>query len=658
MKKIILVSLLFVFPNLFQTAQAQAPEYQWKANPSIHQVPSDFAKESAVFVLESEVEDYTREFGTTYVLNTVHRIIKVLDDKGIEAFNTMTITNNGVEVREIKARVILPNGKILDVPKDKILESKSENNLQQFVFALEGLEKNAEVEMQYTIKYNFSLFGTEYFQFAIPVMHAAFELKCPSFLVFETKGYNGFPAAKDSVNADTSSDYTRIYRCSMDHIPALKEEESSNYYANIMRLEYRIAYLPESKPNQRQFTWNDLARNMFEATYNFTEKETKMVQKYLKSIGVDPAEEELSKIKKIEEHLKVDINIVKEADESSEKFDVIVAKKMTTEDGLKRFFAACFTVAGIQHELGITSNRYDHVLDEKFENWKPLDYYIFYFPQQKMYLAPAATVARTPFLPSPFLMNKAVFCKITTLGTIQTALASIRTIMPMPREMTYNNLQAEVHFKGDNLIPEITQTQSFAGYSAMGYREAFLYVSKDQEKELVSKITDIASSIEDISQYSIQNTALDNYYTNKPLALTTTINANKLMEKAGTKYLFKIGDVIGRQAEMYQAEERKLPIETTYPHGLKRKLIVHIPEGYKVSNPEVTSINIVHQDEKTKQNTMGFISSYTMDQNTMTIDINEYYDVMILPASDYASFSKVINAAADFNKLVLVLEKK
>jgi hypothetical protein len=91
---------------------------------------------------------------------------------------------------------------------------------------------------------------------------------------------------------------------------------------------------------------------------------------------------------------------------------------------------------------------------------------------------------------------------------------------------------------------------------------------------------------------------------------------------------------------------------------LKRKLIVHIPEGYKVTNPEVAAMNIVHQDEKTKQNTMGFISSYTIEQNTMTIDINEYYDVMILPASDYASFSKVINAAADFNKLVLVLEKK
>jgi hypothetical protein len=658
MKKIVLVGLLFVCPNLFQAVYAQAPEHKWQTNPTIHQIPEPFAKESAVFVLESEVEDYTREFGTTYVLNTVHRIIKVLDDKGIEAFNTMTITNNGIEVREIKARVILPSGKILDVPKDKILESKSENNLQQFVFALEGLEKNAEVEMQYTIKYNFSLFGTEYFQFAIPVMHAAFELKCPSFLVFETKGYNGFPAAKDSINADTSSDFNRIYRCAMDNIPALKEEESSNYYANIMRLEYRIAYLPESKPNQRQFTWNDLARNMFEATYNFTEKETKIVQKYLKSIGVDPAEDELSKIRKIEEHLKVDINIVKEADETSEKFDVIVAKKMTTEDGLKRFFAACFTVAGIQHELGITSNRYDHVLDEKFENWKPLDYYIFYFPQQKMYLAPAATVARAPFLPSPFLMNKAVFCKITTLGTIQTALANVRTINPMPREMTYNNLQAEVHFKGDNLNPEITQTQSFAGYSAMGYREAFLYVSKDQEKELVSKITDIAASIEDITKYTIQNTALDNYYANKPLELSTTISANKLMEKAGAKYLFKIGDVIGRQAEMYQAEERKLPIETAYPHGLKRKIIMHIPEGYKVTNPEVTAMNIVHQDEKTKQNTMAFISSYTIEQNTMAIDINEYYDVMILPANEYASFSKVINAAADFNKLVLVLEKK
>jgi len=37
--------------------------------------------------------------------------------------------------------------------------------------------------------------------------------------------------------------------------------------------------------------------------------------------------------------------------------------------------------------------------------------------------------------------------------------------------------------------------------------------------------------------------------------------------------------------------------------------------------------------------------------------INEYYNTLFLPKSDYEDFKNVINAAADFNKVVLVFEK-
>lgn len=657
MKRIVLSCFVTVISSCL--VFAQKPNNDWLSNPKVHDIPAEFAKESAVFILERQVEDYLADdSGNTYISNTVHRIVKVLDDKGIESFNTVTISNNGIEVSNIKSRVILPSGKVIETPKEKILESKSENNVQQYVFALDGLEKGAEVELQYTIKYPVSLFGTEYFQFGIPVLRAEFELKSPNYLIFETKGYNGFPTAKDSVNADTSSKFVRIYTSVMDNIPALKDEESSNYYANIMRIEFRVSYLPISKPNQRQFTWNDLARNIYDNNYKFSDKEIKIVQKYLKSIGVDEKDKELLKIQKIEDAMKKGINISTDVDNDNAAFDVIVTKKLTNDFGFKRFFAACLSEAGVVHELGITSNRYKHVLDEKFENWKPLDYFLFYFPEQKMYLAPTSEMSRMPFIPNAFLYNKAVFSKITTLGNIKTAMASIRTITPTARELSYHNLDATVTFKGDDYTPEIKQTQSLGGYSAMGLREAFLYVPQEQEKELVSKIVDIAATKDDITNYSIQNKELNSYYENKPLLIQATVNAPKLMEKAGPKYLFKVGDVLGRQSEMYQEEKRKMPIETSFPHGLKRKIIVEIPEGYKVTNPEITNINIVHKDDKKNEITMGFTSSYTITGNTMTIDVNEFYELMILPISEYTEFARVINAAADFNKLVLVLEKK
>ena len=58
------------------------------------------------------------------------------------------------------------------------------------------------------------------------------------------------------------------------------------------------------------------------------------------------------------------------------------------------------------------------------------------------------------------------------------------------------------------------------------------------------------------------------------------------------------------------------------------------------------------------QLTMGFVSSYMMEGNTLTITIMEEYRKTSYPLSQYDDFRKIINAAADFNKVALVLEKK
>ena len=55
---------------------------------------------------------------------------------------------------------------------------------------------------------------------------------------------------------------------------------------------------------------------------------------------------------------------------------------------------------------------------------------------------------------------------------------------------------------------------------------------------------------------------------------------------------------------------------------------------------------------------MGFKSGYKLEGNTLKVTIDEYYNIVLLPKTEYDNFQKVINAAADFNKVTLVLEKK
>ena len=53
----------------------------------------------------------------------------------------------------------------------------------------------------------------------------------------------------------------------------------------------------------------------------------------------------------------------------------------------------------------------------------------------------------------------------------------------------------------------------------------------------------------------------------------------------------------------------------------------------------------------------SFISKYTLNGNILTIDIYEDYEVLVYPLANYQEWRSVINASADFNKQVIVLEK-
>ena len=51
-----------------------------------------------------------------------------------------------------------------------------------------------------------------------------------------------------------------------------------------------------------------------------------------------------------------------------------------------------------------------------------------------------------------------------------------------------------------------------------------------------------------------------------------------------------------------------------------------------------------------------FDSNFEVKNNQLSILIDEYYDEIYYPANKFEGFRKVINAAADFNKVTLILK--
>jgi hypothetical protein len=639
------------------SAQAQASKkvFEWDTKPHLHKIPAAFSNESAI-IIENDINiEYRSELNDVNVYRSIHRIVKVTDEKGIEAFNKMTIPmTNGKTLEFIKARTILPNGKIIEIGRDKVKEMKSENGVPEYLFAMEGVEKNAEIEIQYTEKKPLAFFGAETFQFSIPVMHAAFSMSTPEKMIFQVKGYNGFGSAQD-----TLIDGTRYYEVSRSSIPAIYDEPYADMQANQMRVEYKLNYMPNENPNVRMLTWKDLAKQMYKDYYTYSTKETRAVDKYLSQLEVNDNDDEITKIRKIEDGIKTNIVFNKDLEgDNAQLLDKVIENKTANEVGYARLFAACFTQAGVKHELGISTNRFEHPLDQDFENWNFLETYVFYFPARKQFLAPSYIYDRYPVVPASLITNKAIFIKITSIGNLTSAVPDVREVTPLSIKESENNIIANVSFNGEDLDPQVEVTHTFSGYTAMGIREAILLLPKDKQKETIQNIVNLSDKPEDVLSYSTANSAFHNYYDGKPLKLMATLHAPQLMEKAGPKYLFKLGDVIGRQQEMYQDVKRDLPISIGYPHSENRTITVAIPAGYKILNPEAIRI---HQDDKEENNgtaTMGFDSDYKIDGNKMYVNIKEYYSGLSYPVSYYETFRKVINASADFNKVVLVMVKQ
>ena len=647
-----LVAILFLFISL--KGLTQQATLNWEASPKPHVVNAAYKNESAVILSDKRRHQFLDDEKRGVVMVTTNsRLVKVQDDKGIEMYNKIYIpVYNNVELLELKARTIQPNGTVTNLPESKILEEE-EQGVKYKKFALEGIETGSEIEYYYTTKRTPNFFGIERFQSSTtPCQHAELVLESPERLVFTMKGYNGFTVEQDTVIAAR-----RIVTAQSNNIPALEEEKYASRDAFIQNAQYKLSYNLEKEKNVRLYTWSQLAKNVYGNYTTITEKEMKAVQGFLKQAKINSSLSEEEKIGELEEYLKTNINIDKDGiSEDGGKLENIVKTKVASTDGLNRLFIACMEELGIKWQMVFPSKRDDLPLDEELENYRLVDELMFYFPATEQFLEPANLVSRYPFVEPYWTGTKGLFLKPTTIGSFKSALAAFEDI-PLPAyEKSAQNMEVKIAFNEalDSLL--IQSKQILTGYGALQYRPAFSFLPKDKLEELTKDIIKSVAKSENIEDIKVSNAAMSDCFANKPLIIEGKLTNADLIEQAGSKILVKMGEVIGPQVQMYQEKPRQLPISMPYPHVLDRDIYFTIPTGYTIKN--LNDLNISITDGAAGQETMGFVSNYTLNGSELLIKVREFYKQTDYPASYFEPFTKVINAAANFNKIVLVLEKK
>lgn len=650
MKKFALICFLFC-----STLKAQNLIYSnklpWQEKPILHNVSAQNINADASILNDARIIEFNLREKDANMLMKYYKLIKVQNDKGIEIHNKLYVPMYAnSELVSIKARVISPIGKVTNFPEDKVKEIEEEGRKYKLL-AFEGVEKNAEIEYEYTLKRTPTLFGIELLQYTYtPVENAMVTIVSPDYLVFDIKGFNGVNTIKDSAIGDLR--YAIAQAKNLKVLSGDKYSLTKPYFA---RMEYKLSYNLSKNSEDRLYTWKDFAKKVYTNYTTLEQREIKCIEKIVNELNLGEIGVE-KMICTVENFVKTNYNVDKDlVGDDGMDIEKIYKTKNASDDGITKLLINIFENLSIKYNIVFPSERDNYSLDEQFENWNRVDKTLLYFPQYNKFLSPTEIIFRYPFV-NPMLTNTLGLFIKPLFGTInKNASAKFEFIQQEPLEKNATNIDVVVDFDTDLDSVTMKSKQSLSGYAAEDIRPIYTFLSKDKQESTTKEIMKNIGKSTNIVSFKVENGELTSYNENKPLIISGVVKSGEIVERAGNKILFKIGEIIGQQAEMYQEKTRELPIDMPYSNQQLRSIIVNIPEGYSIKNLNDLNLNVQHTKKGIKG--CGFNSSYTLNGNILTVKIVEEYKDVHYELIDYEPFRSVINAAADFNKVVLVLEK-
>ncbi|MCF6308830.1 MAG: hypothetical protein L3J09_12890, partial [Flavobacteriaceae bacterium] len=541
---------------------------------------------------------------------------------------------------DIKARTINADGKIMLLNKDNI---KEVNNVEEYggfkIFAIEGVEKNSEIEVLYTVEKEYDMHGTETLQSNYFIKEAQF-LFITGDLNAKVKAYRTeTPFETITVEGKHAKLLT------LKNLPAMIEEEYATPNANKIAVVFQC--MPKEQNITQEMFWNNVVSNVGS---NFFPEEVSPLVKTDIDILIDGDLDKTTfeKASLIDNFIKSNFTIVKNNNAELTDLEYILKNRTSSDYGILKVYANYLKAFDIEYEIVITANRFTYKFDPDFFTPNMLRDFLIYLPTEEKYIAPNRLEYRVGEAPFQILGNYGLF--ITE--SFEYYFSKIIQSDPNYSRIVRNT---DITFDEEMESVSLKQYQEHTGHWAVTSK-AILNLSTEQGiKEYEDYLT--SSGIEDkvVKSFETENVDMNSLEYNLPFITRCTITSEALLEEAGDSYIFQIGKVIGTQSELYQETERVNPIEMTYPNQYDYDIKVHIPDGYTAEGLEVLNIDKSFKSV-TGEKICKFESSYKLKGNTIVITIQEFYKSNEYNVSRYNEFRSVINAASDFNKTSILLK--
>ena len=655
MKKVVLylVACFALFNSNAQAVDLFFEEYDWNYEPLFES--TEAKGQNAVILKDLKAIEYffDADYNSLLQLYTVHSKIQVNTHEAVEKYNKHYMPMSRVlGIEDLRVRVI-KDDRVIEIDEIDLKDYQGEDNYSSYkYFAIEGVEVGSQIEYIYTFKMLPQLEGgREYFQSEELKLNTEFHIFCEDKMFFNTKGYNGF----SELELDTAIQGKNHYFVNIAKINPLKPELYAPYNNSLMRVEYKLDHILPAN-NVKLYTYDQLSNqlNNYLRT-GITKKDVKLLKKLAKDMGLSSMTVE-NKIRTIENYIKRNITVSESGGDELENLEEIVEKLVANQRGIIKLYVSLFDLSQVQYMYGLTSDRNRVTMDPDFESYSFLENYVFYFPAVDKYMAPTENLYRLGYIPFNWSNNHSLMIKSVKLGETIAGIGEVKFIEPLQYDQNIDNLDIDIDFNGDFDKINIDIKRTLTGYNTTFIQPIFELIPENESKLVVTELLNLSGKDVDLSSFELKNASLDSFY-QKPFVIEGTAeSSSSFYDKAGDRYLFKIGEVIGEQVEMYQDEERKLPVENEFNRMYFRTISFEIPDGYQVKNLEDLMMDLSFSEENGDV-TMGFQSEYTIDGNKVDVQIKEFYKKLNYPIERFNDFREIINAAADFNKKILVFEK-
>ncbi len=585
------------------------------------------------------------------LITDIQERIKIYNQEGFD-YSTRQIQlyksgNEEEKVSSLKAITYnLVDGKIEEtkLEKDGIFKTELSKYYNDTKFTMPNIKEGSIIEYKYTIASPFYWNVDDFvFQHAIPVKKLEASFETPEFFNFKlnTKGYlmvnpkvetkndkitftdkeregGGWNATTTTYSTSNLDFVKTITSYNLSDIPALKEEPYVNNIDNYRSaIKYELSYtkFPQSPLKYYSTTWEDVVKTIYESS-SFGDELNKTgyfeddINDLISSVS-DPIAKAILIFNFVKSKVKWNNYIGKYTDTGVRK---AYKDQMGNVAEINLMLTAMLRYSGLNANPVLVSTRQNGI--PLFPTLDGYNYVISAIEtEQGVILLDASNKYSMPnILPTRALNWE---------GLIIRKNKSSSTISLYPNEPSKNTITMMANLdESGSILGNYRSVKT--NHDAMLYRENYLGTNKDQFLEnLENKYNGM-----EISDFEVKS----DYDLSQPITESYKFLLESQADIIGNKLYFSPMLFLKTNENPFKLDKREFPVDFGYPSETAYRILINIPEGYKVeSMPEPTGLMMPDNLAEFKYNVSGNEKSI---QIVVATKINEpiispmYYDML------------------------------